>query len=102
MGEYFLKRLKELEHHAVVGEVRGTGLWTAIDLTVDKETKAHFPWSGMDNLVLRGREKGVILKYMGRALEFAPPLTISRDQIDEGLEIVDECLGEEERAMGLA
>jgi adenosylmethionine-8-amino-7-oxononanoate aminotransferase len=102
MGEYFLKRLRELEHHAIVGEVRGTGLWTAIDLTVDKKTKALFPWSGMASLVLRGRQKGVILKYMGRALEFAPPLTISREQIDMGIEVVDECLGEEEEAMGLA
>ncbi len=102
MGEYFLKRLKGLEHHAIVGEVRGTGLWTAIDLTVDKKTKAPFPPSGLDSLILRGREKGVILKTMGRALEFAPPLTISREQIDDGIEIVDECLEEEERAMGLA
>ena len=102
MGEYFLERLKELEHHAIVGEVRGTGLWTAIDLTTDKKTKTLFPPSGLDSLVRRGREKGVILKFMGRALEFAPPLTISRDQIDEGIKVIDECLGEEERDMGLA
>ena len=39
---------------------------------------------------------------MGQALEFAPPLTISREEISEGLELVDECIGEEERDMGLA
>ena len=97
MGEYFLQRLRQLEHHAIVGEVRGTGLWTAIDLTTNKETKAAFPMSSMNNLIRRGREKGVILKYMGSALEFAPPLTISRNEIDEGIEMVDECLTEEEK-----
>jgi adenosylmethionine-8-amino-7-oxononanoate aminotransferase len=102
MGAYFLERLKELEHHAIVGEVRGTGLWTAIDLTTDKDKRGPFPLSGLNSLVKRGREKGVILKYMGLALEFAPPLTISRDEIDAGIEVIDACLSEEERAMGLA
>jgi adenosylmethionine-8-amino-7-oxononanoate aminotransferase len=102
MGNYFLQRLRQLEHHAIVGEVRGTGLWTSLDLTTDKETKSPFPMSHMDRLVLRGREKGVILKFMGAALEFAPPLTINREEIDEGIELIDECLDEEERDMGLA
>ena len=43
MGVYFLERLKTLERHPIVGEVRGTGLWTAIDLTSDKKTRALFP-----------------------------------------------------------
>jgi hypothetical protein len=29
-------------------------------------------------------------------------LTITRDQIDEGMQVVDECLSEEEKALGLA
>jgi adenosylmethionine-8-amino-7-oxononanoate aminotransferase len=102
MGEYFLERLKELEHHPTVGEVRGTGLWIAADMTTDKEKKTYFPLSGLESLVRRGREKGVIFKLQGPALEFAPPLTISRDQIDEGIKVIDECLTEEEKAMGLA
>ncbi len=102
MGAYFLERLGQLEHHAIVGEVRGTGLWTAIDLTTDKATRAPFPIERMDNFAMRGRDKGVILKYMGPSLEFAPPLTITREEIDEGIEAIDQCLAEEERDMGLA
>jgi len=102
MGEYFLERLKELERHSIVGEVRGTGLWVAVDLTTDKLKKTHFPLIGMESLVRRAREKGVIFKVQGPGLEFAPPLTISRDHIDEGIKVIDECLLEEERDMGLA
>jgi 4-aminobutyrate aminotransferase-like enzyme len=44
----------------------------------------------------------VILKYMGPSLEFAPPLTISRADIDEGVSHIDACLGEEAAEMGLS
>ena len=46
MGPTFLEKLKTLERHPIVGEVRGTGLWTAIDLTSDKKTRALFPGTG--------------------------------------------------------
>ena len=82
--------------------MRGTGLWTAIDLTTDKATRASFPMERMDSLVAKGRKRGVIFKYMGPALEFAPPLTITEDEIDEGIRAIDESLAEEETEMGLA
>jgi adenosylmethionine-8-amino-7-oxononanoate aminotransferase len=102
MGRYFLEGLRALEGHPMVGEVRGTGLWTAVDLTIDKKTRAPFPLERMGNLVRRGKDKGLILKFMGPALEFAPPLTISREEIDQGLRILEEVITEEERDMGLA
>ena len=36
-----------------------------------------------------------------QAFEFAPPLTIQKEEIDEALKIIEECIGEEEKAMGL-
>ena len=38
---------------------------------------------------------------MGLALEFAPPLTIQKDEIDFALKVIEECITEEERALGL-
>jgi adenosylmethionine-8-amino-7-oxononanoate aminotransferase len=102
MGAYFLEGLRSLEHHRLVGEVRGTGLWTAIDLTTDKAQRSLFPMSRMDNLVLRGRAKGLILKFMGPSLEFAPSLTIQKEQIDDAIKLVEECLVEEAKDMGLS
>ena len=101
LGAYFLEGLQTLSQRAIVGEVRGTGMWTAIDLTSDKKSKALIPAERQESLVRRGREKGIIIKYQGPALEFAPPLTITREEIDEGVKLIEECLVEEEKDMGL-
>ncbi len=100
MGSYFLEALRSLEPHPIVGEVRGTGLWTAIDFTTDKKSRAPFPLDRLTNLVRRAKEKGLIIKIMGLALEFAPPLIIQREQIDEAIKILDECITAEEKDMG--
>jgi len=101
MGIYFLERLKTLEYHPTVGEVRGTGLWTAIDFTSDKKRRDPFPLNGLNNLVDRAKKRGLIIKLMGQALEFAPPLIIQKEEIDEAIRILDECIAEEEKEMGL-
>jgi len=38
---------------------------------------------------------------MGQALEFAPPLIIRKEEIDKAIKIIDECITEEEKEMGL-
>jgi adenosylmethionine-8-amino-7-oxononanoate aminotransferase len=101
MGIYFLEGLRALESHPIVGEVRGKGLWTAIDPTTDKKNRAPFPLNRLINLVNRAKKKGLIIKMMGPALEFAPPLIIRKEEIDEAIKILDECITEEEKDMGL-
>lgn len=101
MGIYFLEGLKSLEFHPTVGEARGTGLWTAIDFTMDKKNKAPFPLNRIINIIERAKRKGLIIKTMGQALEFAPPLIIRKEEIDEAIKILDECMTEEEKEMGL-
>ena len=97
MGDFFLENLRSLEHHPIVGEVRGTGLWTAIDFTTDKKRRAPFPLDRLTSLVKRAKEKGLIIKVMGQALEFAPPLIIQEQEIKEAIKILDECITEEEK-----
>jgi adenosylmethionine-8-amino-7-oxononanoate aminotransferase len=101
MGAYFLDGLRDLAGRPSVGEVRGTGLWLAIDFTSDKKTRAPYPTVNLMNLLKRARQKGVITKTMGLALEFAPPLTINKDEIDFALRVIGECIAEEENALGL-
>ncbi|MEW6263825.1 MAG: aspartate aminotransferase family protein [Thermodesulfobacteriota bacterium] len=96
MGEYFLAGLRSLAHHPLVGQVRGTGLWTAMDLTSDKKTRAPVHPSRLTNLIERAKSKGLIIKTMGWALEFAPPLIITESDIDLAVKILDQCLTEEE------
>jgi len=101
MGQYFLACLKNLEHHAIVGEARGRGLWLALDLTADKKTRAPFPMNRIANIVRRAKQLGVIIKAMGCALEFAPPLIIAKEEIDEAMKVIEQCIVEEENLMGV-
>jgi adenosylmethionine-8-amino-7-oxononanoate aminotransferase len=101
MGIYFLEGLRTLESHPAVGEARGKGLWTALDLTTNKKNRAPFPLDRITNIINRAKKKGLIIKTMGHALEFAPSLIIQKGEIDEGVKILDECITEEERDMGL-
>ena len=73
MGVYFLEGLKTLEAHPTVGEARGKGLWTALDLTTDKKNRDPYPLKRIISIINRAKEKGLIIKTMGHALEFAPP-----------------------------
>ena len=102
MGHYFLDGLKTLEHHPSVGEVRGTGLWLAIDFTSNKISRTSFPFENLMSIITRAKEKGVLVKTMGMALEFAPPLIIEKGEIEQAILVLDECITEEEKAMGLS
>jgi len=101
MGKHLLEGLKSLESHPTVGEARGTGLWAALDFTMDKKKRAPFPVERLSSMVNRAFSKGLVIKIMGQALEFAPPLIIQKSDIDEGLKILNECITEEEKAMSL-
>jgi adenosylmethionine-8-amino-7-oxononanoate aminotransferase len=102
MGKYFLEGLKDMQRHPIAGEARGLGLWCALEIVQNKEKR--LPFSVKDNvtsqLILAGREHGVIFRGMGNALEFAPPLTLSRSEVEEGLKGIDQALYEVEKKMG--
>ncbi len=102
IGAYFLEALKPLTRHAIVGEVRGVGCWLGLDFTTDKKTRADFPLANLMSLVERARQKGLVIKLMGQAIELAPPLIIEKDEIDQGVAVLDQCIAEEAGAMGLA
>jgi adenosylmethionine-8-amino-7-oxononanoate aminotransferase len=103
LGKYFLEGLAELEHHPIVGEIRGTGLWTAIDFTADKKTRSPLPADNLVRMAARAKQKGLIIKLapVRQAFEFAPPLIIQKAEIDAAVKIIAECITEEEKDLGL-
>jgi adenosylmethionine-8-amino-7-oxononanoate aminotransferase len=103
VGEHLLKGLHQLQHHPIVGEVRGAGLFAAIDFTSDKKTRAVLPTSQILGMIIRARHKGLIVKLApGRmAIEFAPPLVIRNEEVDYALQIIDAVITEEEKQMGI-
>ena len=82
-GAYFLGALGDaVGDHPVVGEVRGLGLWLAVDLTADAQTKAPFTDDTVHAVLRRMREHGVVGSVMGSAIELAPPYIVERDELD--------------------
>lgn len=93
MGEYALKRLNELkEKYEVVGDVRGLGLMIGVDIVVDKKSKKPDRAKAL-KIIWRAWEKGLVMmtygKY-GNVLRIAPPLTIPREDLDKGIDIIEE------------
>jgi 4-aminobutyrate--pyruvate transaminase len=79
--------MQRFADHPLVGEVRGVGLIGAIEFVADKKTRQPFdPKLGVGAFCAkRAQEHGVILRALGDAIGFCPPLIISEAEIDEML-----------------
>lgn len=101
-GEYLLRRLRELaEKHPSVGDVRGRGLFAAVELVRDRRTKEPFntpedKLAGrplvVDEVARAALADGVYLFGWVSHLLVAPPLIITRVELDRGLEVLDRAL----------
>jgi len=85
VGEHFQKRLRSFTDHPLVGEVRGAGLIGAIELVADKATKTPFsPSRGVGaHCQAQCEVQGLIIRNLGDAIAFCPPLIITDKQVDE-------------------
>jgi 2,2-dialkylglycine decarboxylase (pyruvate) len=98
-GDYLLGRLAELQQrHEAIGDVRGVGLLTGIELVEDRDSRrpadelgAAFTDEcercGLSINLVRGRAGGA-----ANCVRMAPPLTIAEDEIDLAVTIMDEAL----------
>jgi 4-aminobutyrate aminotransferase/(S)-3-amino-2-methylpropionate transaminase len=97
LGEEVLARLREMQdRHAVIGEVRGRGLMTAIELVADRSTKEPLDGATGTAIVRRCLEDGVVILKAGtydNVIRLLPPLTIDEGLLAEGLGILDEAIG---------
>ena len=105
MGEKLKQRLLAMkEKHPAVGDVRSIGLFAAIELVKDRQTKEPLaPWNGPDPGVMGQisrcmSEKGVYCYPRWNYLFIAPPLSINEEELDLGLNTIDECLDLADRA----
>jgi 4-aminobutyrate--pyruvate transaminase len=86
VAPYFQSRLREaFAGHPLVGEVRGVGLVTGIELVRDKATKEPFERSmGVAaHAVSRAQHHRMISRAVGDTLCVSPPLIVTREVIDE-------------------
>lgn len=84
VGPYFQEKLRGFRDHPAVGEVRGHGLIGALELVPREGRAALTPASllGVKAAAL-AREKGVIVRGIRDIVALAPPLIITRAEIDE-------------------
>src|SRR3954471_10290026 len=84
------------ERFQAIGDVRGMGLMQAIELVKDRGTKEP-DVQGTARLLEAARKRGLLVGKGGtynNALRIAPPLIVSRGQVDDALRILAEALEE--------
>ncbi|KAF4558718.1 aspartate aminotransferase family protein [Pseudomonas sp. CES] len=89
IGSHLQERLRALQGHPLVGEVRGVGLIAAVELVMNRDTKQPLMAVGRlgKYLASRAQEHGMITRAMGDAIAFCPPLISSVQEIDRIVEI---------------
>jgi adenosylmethionine-8-amino-7-oxononanoate aminotransferase len=98
LGAYLMELCEGLRSHPTVGDVRGLGLFSAIELVRGKESKNSWGDSHdfIRNLNFRTQEKGLITRVWD-TLHLAPPLVVTRSELEQMIEIIDSCLTEQEQ-----
>jgi 4-aminobutyrate aminotransferase/(S)-3-amino-2-methylpropionate transaminase len=97
VGERIQQRLREMQSsHDVIGDVRGRGMMTAIELVADRVTKEPLDGPTGTKILERCLENGVVILKAGtydNVIRLLPPITIEESLLEEGLGILDEAIG---------
>ena len=97
MGKYLGECLEDIKsRHVSVGDVRYIGLFSTIELVTNCETKEIFAPSVMAVVGKALRENGlftfIMANNIGSMVFVVPPLCITKEQLDEGLALVEKAL----------
>jgi putrescine aminotransferase len=93
VGPYLAERYAELASHPLIGETQTCGLMAALQLVLDKDGTAFPSWQNV-GMLCRGHcfANGLIMRAVGDRMIIAPPLVITRAQIDEMMGLIRRCL----------
>jgi taurine--2-oxoglutarate transaminase len=101
VGAYLGERLRGLAAgHPSIGDVRGLGCFWGVELVKNRETRemlVPFNAAGdaaapVSRLAKAALERGLYLMTHWNVIMVVPPLTITREEVDEGIAILDETL----------
>lgn len=101
MGQYMIERVEELKaKHPSIGDFRTTGLLGCIELVKNRETKEPMaPFNAtaaemevMNKVAAKIKELGMYTFVRWNYIFTCPPLSITKEQIDEGLAIISQAL----------
>ena len=101
MGTYVEAEVEKLMNkHTSIGDFRNTGLLGCIELVKNRKTKEPTtPWNAKPNemeatlkMAAKIRELGMFTFVRWNFIFIAPPLNVSKEEVDEGLEIVSKTI----------
>ncbi len=92
------------ETYPLIGEVRGKGLMQGVEMVADRKTKEPTP-QAVNQLFEEARQRGLLIGkggLYGNVLRIAPALTVTEEQIDEALIILDAAFAAVHETMGVS
>ncbi|MBW2513570.1 MAG: aspartate aminotransferase family protein [Deltaproteobacteria bacterium] len=95
LGQYALERLVDMQaRHPLIGDVRGLGLFLGIELVKNRQTRERAS-DEAEAVMYAALSRGLSFKLtMGNILSLTPALTITRQEMDHALDIIDTCIAE--------
>jgi putrescine aminotransferase len=98
MGARLLEGLQAaVGHHPIVGEVRGRGLMVCVDFVAPDGSGRALDPACVAQLDRKAWDRGAIVYTRGTVLRLAPPLCITRDEVDQLVSVVAESVEELQR-----
>jgi len=101
MGDVFRVELARLaDRHPCIGDVRGLGCFWGLELVKNRQTREELvPFNGSGeaakpvvSLAKHALDRGLYLMTHWNVVMVCPPLTITREELDEGIAILDDAL----------
>ncbi len=101
MGKYMDDQVAKLmQKHPSIGDFRNTGLLGCIELVRNRETREPMaPWNAtpdqmgvMNEVAAKIKELGMFTFVRWNYIFTVPPLIVTREQIDEGLDIISQAI----------
>lgn len=100
-GEYLMTRLRKLqERYEQIGDIRGRGLLVGVELVKDRETKEpadELAHAVMEECLRCGLSMNIVRSgadmFGANCFRMAPPLSVSEEEIDMAVEIIDHAMG---------
>jgi 4-aminobutyrate aminotransferase len=93
LGRHSLERLQAMkDRHSLIGDVRGLGLFLGIELVKDRQTRERAS-DEAEAVMYAALSKGVSFKLtMGNIITLTPALIITKEEMDQALDIIEGCI----------
>ena len=97
MGAYLKEKLREMQsRHSCISDVRGLGLMVAIEFSHEDGSPAPDLWTAVKAGCLKRHMLTLNCGVYGNGMRFATPLNVKKEEIDEGLQILEKAICEVE------